>query len=131
MNQDVDAIVDAVCDTNTLTNARRETLISAVALGADNATLAILATALRVSPCSTIILPQHEYESRSGGRGWARLGRGTNAQWGDREPDGYRVGAGVWTVGGARPARKGERKAEDMWDVKHVQVGAAVWTIAN
>lgn len=108
--------------------SRRESLAIAMEAGADAATLATLATALRCSRKSTIVLPAHRYEHLSRGRGWARKGTGNNAQWGERVANGYRVGPGRWVVG----ATDGfQRKASDAWVVTAVQVGGEVWTVAS
>lgn len=87
-----------------------------------------ISNAMRVSRKDTIVLPAHRFELLSRGRGWARKGRGDSAQWGERVDNGYRVGAGRWTVGGNDGF---SRKGEDTWTVEHVQVGTNVWTIAN
>lgn len=81
-------------------SARIESLQIAVELGADLATLAVLRDATRVNRQETIVLPMHRYEGLSRGKGWARKGKGSNAIWGEREENGYRVGAGRWIVGG-------------------------------
>lgn len=108
--------------------SRRESLAIAMDAGADAATLATLAIALRCARKSTIVLPAHRYEHLSRGRGWARKGTGNNAQCGERVTNGYRVGPGRWIVG----ARDGfARKDSDAWVVTAVQVGGEVWTVAS
>lgn len=112
----------------TVSDARRENLARALELGADDATLVRLASAVRVSRRSTIVLPAHRYEGLSRGRGWARQGKGNDAVWGERTDTGYRVGTGRWVVG----ATDGfSRKDETIWRVAHVAVGAETWTVAD
>lgn len=76
----------------------------------------------------TICLPPHRYEGLSRGRGWARKGRGANAEWGERTDGGYRVGPGRWTVGGNDGF---SRKGEVIWTVEHIRVGEETWTVAK
>lgn len=94
----------------------------------DDATFRRLGEALRVGRQSTIVLPAHRLEGLSRGKGWARKGKGSAAEWGERESDGYRVGPGYWTVGGNDGF---SRKGETQWAVEHVTVGDATWTVAS
>ncbi len=111
-----------------LPESRIETLKKAIELGADDTTLEILCDANRVGRGETVVLPAHRYEGLSRGKGWARKGRGTNAIWGERVSNGYRVGPGNWTVGGNDGF---SRKGETTWTVKHVRVGDQIWTVAS
>lgn len=107
---------------------RTQRLAVAAELGADEAALRALASALRVSRSTEITVPAHRYEGLSRGRGWARRGRGARAAWGERADGGYRVGPGRWTVGGSDGYA---RQGEVVWDVAHVQVGSETWTVAS
>lgn len=114
---------------NTTPNPKRiERLARAVELGADDKALEALCDAKRTSTESTIVLPVQRFENLSRGKGWCRKGRGSAAEWGERDDGGYRVGPGRWTVGGNDGF---SRKGEDTWTVKHVQVGAEIWTVAS
>jgi hypothetical protein len=106
---------------------RLETLTIAHPL-VDDATFAQISNALRVSRKATVILPAHRYENLSRGKGWARKGKGTSAEWGERVDGGYRVGPGRWTVGASDGFH---RKDEDVWNVEHIKMGDMTWTIAN
>lgn len=107
---------------------RWESLRLATEAGADVDILLEIASARRVSRKATIVLPAHRFEGLSRGRGWARLGRGNNVTWGEREDGGYRVGPGRWTVGGNDGF---SRKGEDTWTVRNLQVGEQTWTVAS
>lgn len=107
--------------------SRLQSLTIAHEAGVTDDTFAKLGNALRLSRLATIVLPAHRYESLSRGRGWARKGRGDNAQWGEREDNGYRVSDGRWTVGASDGF---SRKDEALWTVTHVTVGDSTWTIA-
>lgn len=117
----------AAQDANPISDTRAETLRLAVELGADAKTIEVLCAAVRVARKPSIVLPAHRYEGLSRGRGWARKGKGENAEWGERVDGGYRVGPGRWSVGGNDGF---SRKGETRWDVKHVQVGDQAWTVA-
>lgn len=104
-------------------------LREAYELGASRATLETLRDACRVAKGETIVLPPSRLEGLSRGRGWARLGKGTNVQWGERVDGGYRVGPGKWSVGGTDGFK---RKEAIPWTVKHVTVAPGiVWTVAD
>lgn len=103
-------------------------LAKAIELGATDDVLEALCDATRTAKAATIVLPPHRYEGLSRGKGWARKGRGNTAEWGDRTDGGYEVGPGRWIVGGNDGF---SRKGETPWTVKHVTVGAEIWTIAN
>jgi hypothetical protein len=121
--------LDSLIAGHDVSDSRMETLSIAMELGADEVTLATLRDALRLSRGTTIVLPAHRYESLSRGRGWARMGRGDNAIWGERTDSGdYRVGPGRWSVGGSDGYR---RKDSTEWTVRHVAVGTQAWTIAD
>lgn len=107
----------------TVTAARAESLAIAHAQGVDDATFRRLAAATRLARAVTVILP-----AVSRGRGWARLGRGPTAAWGERTATGYRVTTGRWTVGADDG---GARKHQAEWTVAHVLVSAETWTIAS
>lgn len=107
---------------------REESLAIAAGLGADAATLEVLRAATRLSRRDTIVLPHHRFELLSRGKGWARKGQGKDVTWGERADGGYRVGPGRWTVGGNDGFT---RKGEVIWTVRHVQVGAQTWTLAD
>lgn len=110
-------------------DARKETLRLAHEASVSDEVFADIASAVLVRRRgATIILPGHRFENLSRGRGWARQGRGADATWGERVDQGYRVGPGRWTVGGNDGF---SRKGEDVWTVKHLQVGAHVWTVAS
>lgn len=106
---------------------RMESLTIAHQLVRDDV-FAQIGKALRVARAPTIVLPRHHYENLSRGKGWCRNGRGASAQWGEREDNGYRVGPGKWTICGNDGFTR-EKRVE--WDVKHVRVGDATWTVAN
>jgi len=107
---------------------RREALVLAIELGADDATLIVLRTVIRLDRSETVILPAHKFEGLSRGRGWARKGRGKNVTWGERVNEGYRVGPGNWVVGGNDGF---SRKGETPWRVEHIKVGDQTWTTAE
>lgn len=120
--------IDEICSGHDVSDTRKATLVSAIELGATDAALTKIRDARRVCRDSkTIVLPSQRYESLSRGRGWARMGKGPGAVWGERADGGYRVGPGRWTIGGNDGFT---RKGEDMWDVSHVAVGEQIWTIA-
>lgn len=108
--------------------ARLPKLARAVAIGVSEVTYRKLCEAVRVSERDTVVVNAHRYEGLSRGRGWARKGRGENAQWGERVKGGYRVGPGRWEVGATDGFR---RKDHTTWDVEHVTVGPETWTIAR
>lgn len=111
-----------------VSETRRESLQLAIAAGADRATLDQLAEAVRLSRQSTIKLPRGKYEHCSRGKGWARKGRGADAEWGENTGSGYVVGPGRWTVG----SNDGfNRKSSEQWDVVNVTVGTEIWTVAS
>lgn len=107
---------------------RQESLDLAHAAGVSDKTFATLIDANRLARRSVIVLPAHRFELLSRGKGWARKGRGTSVEWGDRADGGYSVGAGRWTVGGNDGFR---RKGENTWTVSHVSVGVETWTVAS
>lgn len=117
-----------LCEGHEVSDARRETLAKAIDAGANDATLSLIRDANRVARRATIVLPPHRLEGLSRGRGWARKGTRDKAEWGERVEGGYRVGPGRWTVGGNDGF---SRKAETVWNVEHVRVGADTWTVAN
>ena len=109
-------------------DARRETLLIAIALGASDKILVAIRDAARVSHKDTIVLPPGRFEHCSRGRGWARLGKGDNVTWGERDAKGYLVGPGKWAVGSSDGYK---RKDSVAWNVKHISVGAETWTVAT
>jgi hypothetical protein len=108
--------------------AKRLESLSLANLRVSDEIFTTLALALRLSRKTTIILPMHRFEGLSRGRGWARKGSHANAEWGEREDGGYRVGPGRWIVGGNDGF---QRKGQTVWTVKHIQVGDETWTIAD
>jgi hypothetical protein len=105
-----------------LSDERCRALILAASRGATPQDLRAIAEAIRVSTGDGITVPCHRYETLSRGRGWARLGRGKDAVWGERTEDGYRLRvAGRWVVGGHDGFA---RRGETIWDV-HCVVG--IW----
>ena len=121
--------LETLIEGHDVNDERQESLARAIELGASEAILVKLRDARRLARSVTITLPSHRYEQLSRGRGWARKGKGSSAEWGERtNGGGYRVGPGRWTVG----ANDGfNRKAEVPWIVKHVTVGSEIWTIAD
>jgi hypothetical protein len=121
--------IDLLIDGNRVSDARRETLERAIALGATQKSLESLRDAVRVCRRDTIGLPQGRYASCSRGKSWCRKGRGDSAMFVYLEANGeYRVGPGRWTVG----SNDGfNRKEQTPWHVKHVKVGTETWTIAS
>lgn len=111
-----------------ISEKRLASLAKAHGVGVSDETFRVLGEALRVSERDAVLIPCHRFENLSRGRGWARKGSGDNAEWGEREKGGYRVGPGRWTVGGSDGF---SRKGSDSWTVEHVQVGAETWTVAS
>lgn len=111
-----------------ISTARQETIDTARALGADEATIEKLTTAVRVRRAADILLPMEHLETLSRGKGWCRSGRGDSATWGIREEGHYRVGPGEWVVFGSDGYN---RRKQTEWVVENVQVGEQTWTIAN
>jgi hypothetical protein len=124
------SVIDALCTGHTVSDSRRESLIIALGLGADDSTLVRLRDAGRLdrSGRRTVDLPPGRYEHCSRGRGWARRGRGDSAVWGERVDAGYRVGVGRWTVGSTDGF---SRKSSEDWTVEHIRVGTETWTVAS
>ena len=125
----IETVVERITRLNlgAISESRLDTLTIAHPL-VDDATFKRIGNALRVARKDTIVLPMHHLETLSRGRGWARLGHGDSAIWGERTDGGYRVSAGVWSVGGHDGF---SRKRADTWTVEHVQVGGLTWTLAN
>lgn len=116
-------------DPDDVKQKRIESLAIAHDANVSDAIFRTIAEARRVHRNSyTVVVPRHPLESCSRGRGWARKGKGSSAEWGERVDRGYRVGAGVWSVGGHDGFR---RKRSDEWVVEHIIVDNATWTIAN
>lgn len=118
----------SLCEGHDVSDARRERLARAIEIGASDAVLVKLRDANRTSTSRTIVLPVQRFETMSRGKGWARKGRGSSAEWGERVDGGYEVGPGRWTVGGNDGF---SRKGEVSWVVAHVEVGTETWTIAD
>jgi len=118
----------AARNTDPMSAVRLERIAKAISLGASDKALEQLSEAVRTNTAGTIVLPAHRYEGLSRGKGWARLGKGVGAQWGDRVEGGYRVGPGRWTVGASDGF---SRKGSTTWDVAHVMVGSETWTVAS
>jgi hypothetical protein len=106
-------------------DGRCRALLLAASRGATPQDLRDIAEAVRVSTGDGVTVPHHHYETLSRGRGWARLGRGERAVWGERVEGGYRLRlAGRWVIGGHDGF---SRRGETTWDVAVV---AGIW-IAN
>lgn len=107
---------------------RKETLVRASELGADDATLVVLRDAIRVSRTSTMTLPAR-YGNTSRAKGWARLGSGDTARWGVEYRGDYEVAApGKWVVFSSDGFKREEKVN---WTVEHVSVGPETWTVAS
>jgi hypothetical protein len=105
-----------------ITDERCHTLVVAAAAGATPADLKAIAEATRASRGAYIWVPCHRFENLSRGRGWARLGSGKEAVWGERHNGGYRLRQeGRWVVGGHDGF---QRKGETTYIVRRV---AGVW----
>lgn len=120
--------IERLCPGAELSQARIESLEIANGLAVSDDVFITLVRAARLSRGATIVLPPHRYEHLSRGRGWARMGQGGNATWGDRVRSGYRVSPGRWVVGATDGFR---RKDEYHWKVKHIMVGDQTWTMAE
>lgn len=110
------------------TDARRESLRLAAEAGADDATLRRLAAATRLNRFPHIDLPAR-YAGLSRSKGWARLGRGDAATWGEESKGGFRVSTpGTWTTFSSDGF---SREKRETWKVEHVTIGSLTWTIAS
>lgn len=108
--------------------ARVESLVIAAEAGASDALIARLAGAVRLARKSSVELPAR-YAGLSRSKGWARLGRGEGAEWGEVTNSGFRVAApGSWTTFSSDGF---SREKRETWKVEHVQVGDKTWTIAS
>jgi hypothetical protein len=115
----------ACITTEKIGDGRCRALILAASRGATPQDLRAIAEAVRVSTGDGVTVPMHHYETLSRGRGWARLGRGEKAVWGERTEGGYRLRQeGRWVVGGHDGF---SRRGETIWDVRRV---VDIW-IAN
>lgn len=109
--------------------ARIETLAAAVEAGVSDTGLEKLATAWGTSKRHEITLPFGAHETGRGkGRGWARMGTGSDALWGVDAERGFKVGPGEWTVGSTDGGAKSSR---DRWLVEEVTVGAERWLVSR
>lgn len=125
--QKVKELMRSLTETS-ISDERCVTLIKAAKTGASPLAMKNIAEAKRVSSKKYIELPKHRFEYLSRGRGWCRQGTGSNAIWGERTENGYKVDTpGKWSVGGHDGFT---RKREDIWIVEHVKVGEETWTIA-
>jgi hypothetical protein len=116
-----------------INDVRQESLRRAHEAGVDDAHLIAIARATRVRRGGpTIVLPPQHLETLSRGRGWCmRLPRPRGdepAVWGERVDGGYAVGAGRWQIVGDDGF---QRRFADTWNVSHVSVGDATWTLAH
>lgn len=105
---------------------RMPSVISAAASGLSPKDIKDIAVALRVSQKDRgILLPAGTFENLSRGKGWCRLGRGSNVTWADRVDGAYLANsAGTWVVG----SNDGfSRKDQVEWKVMKI---GAFW-IAN
>lgn len=108
--------------------SRQESLVLAMRLGADAATLILIAEARLVARSGSIVLPGR-YTTCSRATGWARRGWGPNSEWGTFDRAGWRVAVpGRWFVESSDGFSRKER-AE--WDVEHISVGDQTWTLAH
>jgi hypothetical protein len=88
-----------------------------------------LANASRVGSTDGIILPGGRYHHCSRAKGWARLGRGDSAQWGESRPGGWRVTlTGQWTVQSSDGFSRNEK---DSFLVEKIKVGHEEWFIVE
>lgn len=120
--------IAALTAAKAVSEKREESVRMAIEADASDSLIVVLVEARRVSRTDTVVLPQQRFEQLSRGKGWCRKGRGSSAEWGERDDSGYRVGPGRWTVGGNDGF---SRKGEDVWLVKNVTVGDKIWTIAD
>jgi N-formylglutamate amidohydrolase len=115
-------LVGVIAAGREINDERCHTLVVAAAAGATPADLKTIAEAKRASRGAYIWVPRHRYEGLRRGRGWARLGSGMDAVWGERVDGGYRLRQeGRWIVGGYDGIA---RKVEIVWNVRRV---AGVW----
>jgi hypothetical protein len=119
--------VDALQTKHGFPAARRARIERAVELGADLHVLEALASAIRTE-CGPEIHIESKHLGLSRATGWARKGRGDNAEWGRQEGNGFWVGPGHWSIASSDGFR---RKEEVTWAVANVQVGDEIWTVAN
>lgn len=122
-------LADEASDAN---ETRMERMERAHSLGVSDADFALLVRAKRTSDSDSIVLPAGRFEGLSRGKGWARLGSGGSAEWGERvrkgaRVEGYRVGAGQWIVGSTDGFA---RKEQTGWDVRSIRVGGTTWLVA-
>jgi hypothetical protein len=110
-----------------VTDHRKSILLSALEAGATEEDFTDILACKRLELGTSVVIPQHHLEGKARGRGWARKGKGAQAVWGERTENGYRVGAGVWTVGGDDGFT---RKGEDRWTVKTLTIGSLSVTLA-
>jgi len=92
-----------------------------------------LITVRRVAYDGTVTLPHGRYHRLSRGKGWARLGRGDNVQWGANTGKTWRVTSpGEWTV---QSSDGFDRDETTTWEVYaldfHSDTGAHRWLIAD
>jgi hypothetical protein len=116
------AIQIAVAITSeTITPLRAGRLIFCAAAGLSPSDIKKIAEANRTSALDAIgiILPAGRLENLSRGKGWCRLGSGSNVTWADRaECGGYMVSTpGKWTVGSTDGF---SRKDQTSWDVRKI-----------
>lgn len=110
------------------TDKRRESIRIAVELGADDDTIAKIAEAGRVGRLGYVTIPGR-YLHLSRGKGWARLGRGSNAVWGEQRSDGFRLReAGQWVIYTSDGFKREDRET---WDVEMIHVGPQIWAVAS
>ena len=108
---------------------RKSRLVRATEIGADDATFVRLHGASRVGSAKSVTLAPGRYDHCSRGKGWARLGSGYDAQWGEATDGGYLVTqTGSWVVGSSDGFSRKDQRTDK---VSLVQVGTAKWFIAE
>lgn len=106
--------------------SRGVSVLIAIRAGAPWETIRTIIDAGVLGRGKTCTLPAGRYEHLSRGKGWARMGRGKDAVWGQKAAGGYVVGPGKWTVG----SNDGfNHSSETKWEVSHIQVGDETWTL--
>lgn len=107
----------------------RPVVLAALEADSDEATLLLVLESTRAQRGSTIVLPAHQLEGLSRGRGWCRSwGAAGGGESSVRVDRGYAVGPGSWIVGASVGY---SRTGQDVRTVEHVTLGAELWTIAT
>lgn len=107
---------------------RRESIRIAAELGADDETIEKIAEATLVGKLGYVTIAGR-YLHLSRGRGWARLGRGNDAIWGERREKGFRLrDPGTWIVYTTDGFKREDRET---WIVEKINVGSQTWMVAS